>query len=299
MVIMDSESIGKRFFGITMWQKGGVRAPHKPLLVLYAIGKLQRGEGRLIPFADVDRDLKKLLIEFGPTRKSYHPEYPFWRLRNDGIWELQNAEKVVKRKSSTDAKKSELLRHNVKGGFTEEVYEQISGNSSLMKQIVADLLDENFPTSIHEDILQAVGIDFDEKVAVLKKRDAQFRDKVLRAYEYRCAVCGYNVRLGDSLVGLEAAHIKWHQAGGPDAEINGVALCALHHRLFDRGAFTLSDAMKIEVSERAHGSTGFDEWLMAFHRKELRPPQRLTYYPEPKFIAWHVREVFQAPARFS
>jgi putative restriction endonuclease len=100
------------------------------------------------------------------------------------------------------------------------------------------------------------------------------------------------------LVGLEAAHIKWHQAGGPDAEINGLALCALHHKLFDRGAFTLSDSIKIEVSERAHGSTGFDEWLMAFHGKQLYPPQRGSYYPEPKFIDWHVREVFQAPPRF-
>jgi putative restriction endonuclease len=73
------------------------------------------------------------------------------------------------------------------------------------------------------------------------------------------------VRLGDTLVGLEAAHIKWYQAGGPDAEVNGIALCSLHHTLFDRGAFTLSDSMRIQVSERAHGSTGFQEWLMVFH----------------------------------
>lgn len=296
---MGAQNLLKHFSNITLWKQGGQRAPHKPLLVLYAVGKMLRGEGRLISYAEVDRDLKKLLIEFGPSRQSYHPEYPFWRLQNDGIWELQNAENVEIRKSSTDAKKSELLRYDVRGGFTEEIYNQISTNSSLMKQIVAGLLDENFPASIQEDILQAVGIDFDEAMPILRKRDARFRDKVLQAYEYRCAVCGYDVRVGNSLVGLEAAHIKWHQAGGPDAEINGVALCALHHKLFDRGAFTLSDSMKIEVSERAHGSTGFDEWLMAFHRKELRPPQRLTYYPEPKFIAWHVREVFQAPARFS
>lgn len=40
-------------------------------------------------------------------------------------------------------------------------------------------------------------------------------------------------------------------SGGPDSEANGVALCALHHKLFDRGAFTLSKDMKIQVSEKA------------------------------------------------
>jgi len=33
--------------------------------------------------------------------------------------------------------------------------------------------------------------------------------------------------------------------------------------------------------------------------KRLRPPQRPSYYPEPAFVAWHVREVFQGEARYS
>src|SRR5436189_6378643 len=37
------------------------------------------------------------------------------------------------------------------------------------------------------------------------------------------------------------AHIRWHQAGGPDIENNGLALCVLHHKTFDLGAFTLSE----------------------------------------------------------
>jgi putative restriction endonuclease len=51
-------------------------APHKPLLALFAIARLLCGGERLIPYAEVDRELGKLLIEFGPRRQSYHPEYP-------------------------------------------------------------------------------------------------------------------------------------------------------------------------------------------------------------------------------
>jgi len=119
-------------------------------------------------------------------------------------------------------------------------------------------------------------------------RDPGFRERILRAYQYQCAICGFNVRVGDSLVGLEAAHIKWHQA-----------LCSLHHKLFDRGAFTISDKTKVIVSETAHGTHGMDEWLLAFHDKDIRPPQRSSYCPEPKFVNWHIKEVFKGLARVS
>jgi putative restriction endonuclease len=64
---------------------------------------------------------------------------------------------------------------------------------------------------------------------------------------------------------LEAAHIKWHQAGGPDVETNGVALCVLHHRVFDLGAFTINSQLTILVSEKANGS-GFSQEFLRRHR---------------------------------
>ena len=293
----DILDLKNRFKKITIWKKGGQRAPHKPLLALYALGRCIRGEERLVSYADVDRHLRNLLEEFGPARKSLHPEYPFWRLCNDHLWELTNAENVVLRKGNTDARKSELLKHDVHGGFPQDIYDALCKDSHLFAEVVHHLLSTNFPDSIHEDILQTVGIDLTENLMVVEKRDPLFREHVLRAYEYQCAVCGYNVRVGNSLVGLEAAHIKWHQAGGPDNETNGIALCALHHKLFDRGAFTLSDKMVVQVSRNAHGTVGFKEWLMKYHGKPLASPQAPTDYPTPNYVNWHIREVFKGPAR--
>ncbi len=106
-----------------------------------------------------------------------------------------------------------------------------------------------------------------------------------------------NVRIVDSLVALEAAHIKWYQAGGPDMESNGIALCSLHHKLFDRGAFTVTQDMKLKVSEIAHGTFGFKKWLLAFHDREIRPSQRQSCYPGTDYVKWHVRKVFKGYAR--
>ena len=295
---MNKEEIKNRINNLNIWKRGSQRAPHKPLLVLYAIGRYLQKKDRLISYADVDSDLKKLLIEFGPSRKSYHPEFPFWHLCSDGIWEIDNIERLDTRKPGGGPKKSELIHQHAFGGFTDDVFQVLSRDNKFVTEIVTDLLKAHFPDSIHEDILQAVGIDLITADSRTKARDPYFRERILRAYEYQCAVCGFNVRVGDSLVALEAAHIKWHQAGGPDNEQNGIALCSLHHKLFDRGAFTLSDTMKLRVSETAHGTNGFNEWLMAYHDKTIRPPQRPSYYPEPTFIAWHVNEVFKGNARY-
>ena len=82
---MDTEAILNRFDALNIWKQGDQRAPHKPLLVLHALGRWQRGLAE-VSFREAEPDLRGLLREFGPPRKSDHPEQPFWRLQNDGLW---------------------------------------------------------------------------------------------------------------------------------------------------------------------------------------------------------------------
>lgn len=286
------------FENVAVWKKGSQRAPHKPLLLLYALGKCQRGEGRRIPFLEVEEKLVGLLAEYGPYRKNYHPEYPFMRLRNDGIWDIDGPEEALPALQIPDVKKSLLRKHHVNGGLKEEIYTYLASDRELFSEIVAIILNANFPETIHEDILQSVGIEMERIAHVGTVRDPRFRERILRAYEYQCAVCGYNVRVGNFPVGLEAAHIKWFQAGGPDVEQNGLALCSLHHKLFDRGVFTIQKELKVQVSEDANGTKGLTEWLLVFNGKAIKPPQRPAYCPQPEYLQWHDREVFRGPARY-
>ncbi len=293
---MDKESILQKFETLNLWKKDGARAPHKPFLVLYAIGELLRGKGRLLPYSEIDENLGNLLSEFGPRQSRQGTQFPFWRLQNDGIWEVSAADKI-RLTASGDAYKSDLADYNVSGGFTEEVASHLRDHSDLAFEIVQNMLDAHFPASIHEDILQAAGVDQTLQNPDRHKRNPNFRANILKAYEYRCAVCGFDVRLGYQPVALEAAHIMWHQAGGPDIEVNGLALCSLHHKLFDRGAFTLSKQLEVLVSDDVYGSVGFQEWLMRFHGKKLNVPQSVSYYPSENYTVWHVREVFHGEYR--
>ena len=302
---MDRESIILKFQDLNLWKSGEKRAPHKPLLVIYAIGKLLQSGSRLIPYSEIDEKLGNLLKEFGPRQTNTGTQYPFWRLQNDGIWKVSDADKIGLT-DSDDALKGDLVRYNVSGGFSEAITQQLQQDSKLASDIIHSLLYAHFPASIHEDILQAAGIEdilpaaeiiFSHQISKVRRRSPHFRANVLKAYEYKCAICGFDVKLGCKPVGLEAAHIKWHQADGPDTEENGLALCSLHHKLFDRGAFALSKQLEIRVSKDAHGSVGFEEWLMRFHGEKINFPQRQSFYPNASFIGWHFREVFKGNYR--
>ncbi|MDF2926604.1 MAG: endonuclease [Paenibacillaceae bacterium] len=287
---MTADELKKRMGHLSIWKKNGQRAPHKPLLILYALARLQQHAVSL-PYEQVRVKLKQLLMEFGPPRKSYHPEEPFVRLVTDGIWETNSW--IDKRQFSD----RQLLADQVAGGFSSEVIWLLQGNHALIQELAELLLHDHFPESMHQDILEEVGLDF--TVGKKRPRDPQFRERILRAYEYSCAVCGFNVRLGHHLVGIDAAHIQWHQAGGPDTVDNGIALCSLHHKLFDRGVFSINEERRLIAAEAAHGTKGFEEWLMRFHDHEIKRPIRPEYQPEARYMGWHIREVFQGPARYS
>ncbi len=300
MAAINPDNVRALFKGLHVWQRNGQRAPHKCLLALWAIGRCLSGESRMASYRLVDERLGELLREFGPPRKATHTEFPFWRLQGDGVWMLDHPEGVSVT-SSGDAHKTALLRHKVRGGLPEPIYDTLRADPRLASEVARDLLSAHFPETRHDDILQAVGLDPEFAAGSRRKmRDPGFRRVVLRAYEHRCAVCGFDVRLGARSVALDAAHIKWHQAGGPDDVQNGLALCVLHHKLFDEGAFTLSPPAErsvVLVSEAAIGTTGFDEWLGRFHKQAVRTPVRQTYHPNARFLAWNVREVFQSPER--
>lgn len=76
--------------------------------------------------------------------------YPFIYLSNDGIWELEGEGKIHTKGHHLE---KELSAKKVRGGFTEEIYSILMQNPTLITAIAQDLLEQNFPDSMHEDIL--------------------------------------------------------------------------------------------------------------------------------------------------
>ena len=298
---MTPDELRARIAGLTVWKQGGHRAPHKPLLLLYALARFAEGIERL-PYNTVERPLHDLLRDFGPPQRKVQA-YSFWRLQSDEMWTVENAQ-GLSFTASGDPTLTTLRAINPVGRFPDEVAGVLRANPSLIAEVVYTLLDAHFAPSLHEDILAAVAFDPDAMLGgrrPRRERDPRFRAAVLRAYGYRCAVCGFETRIGSTLVGVDAAHVKWHRAGGEDEVSNGLALCALHHRLLDRGAFTVSAISfrdrVVEVAEDAHGGAGFERWLLSFHGRPIASPVSEDSRIAEPAMQWHRREVFRGPAR--
>jgi len=295
------------FDGMRVWQRGDKRAVHKPLLVLLALGRLARGEAPLVEFADIEGKLGSLLREFGPSGSEASRHNPFWHLRTDGLWQLAGPEAILVRPPSAGPTITELRQGHVSGGFPEPLRLALARDPALVAEIAGRILNAHFPESIRQDVLDAVGLSLEVEgttsdattaATPARRRDPAFRAKVLLAYEYRCCVCGHDLRLGDNVIGLEAAHIKWFQAHGPDVVPNGLALCSLHHKIFDLGAFTvLPGNHQIVFSRHLMGAHDTKDKLLAHHGASLIQPQSKDYLPNPEFLAWHRTEVFKEPGR--
>jgi putative restriction endonuclease len=300
---MTRDEILRAFDGLRVWQRGDRRAVHKPLLVLFELGRLARGGPAEVDYNDLEPALMALLDEFGPSGASTGRHYPFWHLRSDGLWELHGPNQILDRPAGATPTITELRAHHVKGRLPEAVRSKLESDFELLTEVAQRIVRAHFPESIQQDVLEAVGLTSPDCTAPhdhadARRRDPAFRQQVLLAYEYRCCLCGHDLRLNNQVIGLEAAHIKWFQAGGPDAVTNGLALCSLHHKIFDLGAFTIMpDTLVVRFSQHVVGSPQVQARLLSYHGAGLITPQSTRFLPRKEFLEWHHEEVFKRPAR--
>ena len=290
-----SEQLFSRFENLITWVSGDQRAPHKPLLVLLALGEWSRSKKEL-RFSDVSEPLTDLLRRFGPARKTQHPEYPFWRLQRDGVWEVYGIYEIAIG-ADGGATKGSLLAADAIGRFTPDIQSEFAINTNLIGELANRLLETHFPASIHEDILDAIGLEINDSRPGGGGRDPNFRKRVLTAYQHQCAVCGLQLLLAGSTIALEAAHIRWHQAHGPAVVQNGLCLCTLHHKLYDLGVFCVERTRLVFVSDEVSGLVGLTEHLLAFNGKPIRSPIQESHLPATDYLDWHIREVFRGNPR--
>jgi putative restriction endonuclease len=132
-----------------------------------------------------------------------------------------------------------------------------------------------------------------EREAIVKIRINQnfFRKSVLLSYSNKCCITGINIR--DLLI---ASHIlPWsinlNQACNPQ---NGLCLNALHDKAFDRGLITLSEDLKVIVSEdllKRKTDDFIKTYFISFHGKGIIKPSR--FMPKREFLEYHRLEIFQ------
>ncbi|WP_345673008.1 phosphorothioated DNA-binding restriction endonuclease, partial [Streptomyces phyllanthi] len=221
----------------------GRRAPHKPLLLLWLLGRFAASGSTAVTYEEAEEPVGNLINEFGPAvtdpaRARGRAAMPFVHLERE-LWDVRDrqAEPIP----ANTPERGALLRRQGAHGRLHSRVEALLADPPTLAAAVRLLLEEHFTPALEGPICAAVGLDTgtvaegvpDISVAGERRRRrarrAGFTEEVLHAYAYACAFCGFDGALGRHPVGLEAAHVRWHSQDGPDDLSNGLALCSLHH----------------------------------------------------------------------
>lgn len=125
---------------------------YKPVLLLFALKECYFEKERLINFKNIDTELQLIFKEHLPSENYQNFHYAFGRLENDNIWEVTNSSNL-KRSSSGDLSKSELIEKNISGGFLEEIYQALFFNKALIEKLYNNILNKYLDKSIHSEFL--------------------------------------------------------------------------------------------------------------------------------------------------
>ena len=291
-----ADDIVGRFDSIRIFAKDRKLAPHKPLLLLYALAEFRNRNSERIEFNDAEKTVGPLIRQYASRNTKARVADPFGRLANDkgNIWWIEPHQTNV----SGDLSSIEARDQHLKAGFSDDVLAAFRQNPALIDDVAINLLERNFSPSLHHDILDAVGLFLDvDKVdkwesVMRRRRNPTFRPNVLNAYREQCCVCKCDIKMNGAAVALEAGHIKMHSAGGPDDVKNGLALCVIHHKLFDIGALTVDMDIKMHVSEKVKGDWGrrlYDE----YHEQPILKPRNENMIPAEEFLRWHNERIFK------
>ena len=138
---LDRELLLERFDGIRQFAQGGKRAPHKPLLLLYALARLKQDRAAEVRFNAAEATVRPLLQSYGPWHSGAHVSYPYSRLVNDGLWWLEGREKLLG--PGGDLRVAAARQLDARAGFTPEVLAAFDRYPELIDVVALRLLDQH------------------------------------------------------------------------------------------------------------------------------------------------------------
>lgn len=143
---------------LKMWRKGAETAPHKPILILYALTRCESGGSRMIGFVEIEQALTPLLKAVQRNRPVVEPRYPFWRLQSDGLWEVESDGPMLQRRGNTDPLRSELIAKNARGGFPTAIFNALASDAQFRARVSRLVLERYFSDAEQVDLRRLLGV---------------------------------------------------------------------------------------------------------------------------------------------
>lgn len=115
-----------------------------------------------------------------------------------------------------------------------------------------------------------------------------FRDFVMLAYDYKCAITRQVISC-NGFTNLEAAHIKPQAHNGAFLPCNGIAMSRDMHFAFDKGFFTLTPDYRVSVHDDVLKT---DSYINQFNSAPIFVPRIDYFRPREEFLIHHREHVY-------
>lgn len=295
------------------------RAPYKPLMLL-AVSDLIATIALTHNFIEYSGLLLETFdrywrIIFDST-KFANPIQPFFYLKSEGFWHLQAQPGMQQRLAATkDIKTINQLNQLVLGATLDQALFELLQQPASREQLRQSLIQQYFTPELWTALGMIAQINteiFDYSKLLIEQsqrkfreipatdvpyqvevRSSAFRQIVVPSYDYCCAICGIRIITPEGRSAAEAAHIiPWSRSYNDDPR-NGVALCGLHHWVFDQGLLTITPSYNVQISPLVDDQPSANHALLAFARQSIQLPNQVHLYPDPIALKWHYEHVYR------
>jgi putative restriction endonuclease len=150
----------------------------------------------------------------------------------------------LKRQSSTVSLRADALGFYLENIPVFHEYKESDDLQKLILESERSVGEDNLTGEVSEDIVVNGERRKVRSVRFSYPRDKKFTEKVLKAYNWTCAICNRQLNL------VQAAHLVPHcEEDSSDELINGIALCTEHHKLYDNALLLPFLDQKLIVNE--------------------------------------------------
>lgn len=297
------------------------RAPYKPFLLLSVMDLIAQhaiDTNHIRLNADLIDAFDLYWARVVGNGRESNPEMPFNHLRSEGFWHLVDEEGIEPDLTNVD--RNEIFRRvrNQKlfARFDPELFALLHAPESrdslrrvLIEQYIAPearptivevsrITGESFEYS--RDLLNRTRGKFNLKEApavderyVSEVRSTAFRRVVVDAYDHTCALCRIRIVTPEGRTAVAAAHIvPWSHSHNDDPR-NGLALCGLHHWIFDQGLIAVTPEHTIKVSPVLRLQEQHAAPVLALDGGKLFRPADRVLWPASVALRWHMEHVFR------
>ncbi|MFJ8824888.1 HNH endonuclease [Streptomyces sp. NPDC102467] len=281
--------------------ENGAPSRHQPLSLLWAISRIAAGKPRLVPWSVFHSEVGPLLEKFGLPGSRVTPEYPFWHLRNSGLWEVHGipsaAGPMPQLGLFNDAQPVAGLTH-ASADLLKNPLTRLEAVISLCSIYLADVDQRELLNRVGfagyataDGLLDGDEDDQDREVTERERatgpaarhdvtssrpiRNSSIVNAVKAMHGHACQVCRTRLQYKRRPYS-EAAHIRGIGSphDGPDEIQNLLCLCPNHHVLFDGLEIYIDDDGSVRRTHSGdslgrlhlHAGHQIDEAYLQYHR---------------------------------